>query len=62
MKYENIVVTVLNYATNYLGETLFEYGEKGFKLVNVVMVKDKHGFEEMYLFFTKELVGEKDGK
>ena len=58
MKYENIVVPISNYATNALGETLFEYGKIGFKLVNVVMAQNQYNFEVMYLFFTKELVGE----
>jgi hypothetical protein len=58
MKYQNIVVTVSNYATNYLYETLNDYGQQGFKLVNVVMAKNKYYCDVMYLFFTKEMVGE----
>ena len=55
MKYENIVVQVSNYATDYLQETLMKYGQLGFKLVNVTMAKNKYDVEVMYLFFTKEL-------
>ena len=55
MKYENIVVSVSNYATNSLQETLTEYGQSGFKLVNVTMAKNWHDVEIMYLFFTREL-------
>lgn len=61
MKYENIVVPISNYATNDLGETLYEYGKIGFKLVTVVMAQNKYNIEVMYLFFTKELVGEDNG-
>lgn len=55
MKYENIVVQVSTYATDYLQETLMKYGQLGFKLVNVTMAKNKYDVEVMYLFFTKEL-------
>lgn len=54
MKFQNAVVTVSNYATNALKETLEHYGELGFKLVNAVMAKNRHNVEAMYLFFTKE--------
>ena len=37
MKYANIYVQVSNYATDSLNRTLIEYGNMGFKLVNVVM-------------------------
>ena len=55
MKYENIVVPVSNYATNSLQDTLTEYGQSGFKLVNVIMAKNRYDVEIMYLFFTREL-------
>ena len=58
MKYENIVITISNYATLDLSKMLYEYGQMGFKIVNVVMAQNKYGVEVMYLFFTKELVGE----
>lgn len=55
MKYQNIVIPVTNYATNWLNETLQEYGNKGFKLVNVVMAKNQYNCDIMYVFFTKEI-------
>lgn len=55
MKYENIVVQVSTYATDYLQETLMKYGQLGFKLVNVTMAKNKYDVDVMYLFFTREL-------
>ena len=55
MKYENIVVPISNYATNSLQDTLTEYGQSGFKLVNVIMAKNRYDVEIMYLFFTREL-------
>lgn len=58
MKYENIVITISNYATLDLSKMLYEYGQMGFKIVNVVMAKNTYGVEVMYLFFTKELVGD----
>ena len=58
MKYENIVITISNYATLDLSKMLYEYGQMGFKIVNVVMAQNKYGVEVMYLFFTKELVGD----
>ena len=58
MKYQNVVVQVSNYATTHLDEVLNQYGGAGFKLVNVVMAQNKYNIEVMYLFFTKELVGE----
>lgn len=53
MKYQNTVVTISNYATNALKETLERYGELGFELVNVVMAKNQYNIDVMYLFFTK---------
>lgn len=53
MKYQNIVVQVYDYATNHLDEILNDYGQQGFKFVNVVMAKNKHRIDVMYLFFTK---------
>jgi hypothetical protein len=61
VKYQNIVVTVSNYATKYLDETLDDYGQQGFELVNVVMAKNKYMLDVMYLFFTKEMRGDADG-
>ena len=58
MQYQNIVVKVSNYATPNLDEVLAQYGRVGFKLVNVVMAVNEYGCEVMYLFFTKEMVGE----
>jgi hypothetical protein len=55
MIYGNISVQVSNYATDSLNRTLVEYGNMGFKLVNVVMAKNRYGIEVMYLFFTKEV-------
>ena len=53
--YENIVITVSNYATDGLQDTLTKYGQSGFKLVNVTMTKNKYGVDVMYLFFTRKL-------
>ena len=55
MKYENIVVQVSNYATDYLQETLTKCGQLGFKLVNVTMAKNKYGADIMYCFFYKRI-------
>lgn len=55
MKYANISVQVLNYETDRLDKTLIEYGNMGFKLVNVVMAQNKYGIDVMYLFFTREV-------
>ena len=55
MKYENIVITISNYATDHLQDTLTKYGQSGFKLVNVTMAENKYGVNVMYLFFTREL-------
>lgn len=55
MKYQNIVVQVSNYATDSLSETLKRYGQLGFKIVNVIMAKNKYDVDVMYLFFTKEI-------
>lgn len=55
MKYRNTVVTVSNYATDYLAETLNRYGNDGYKIVNVVLAKNSYGVDVMYLFFTKKV-------
>ena len=55
MKYKNIVIQISNYATFDLQKKLTEYGEWGFKLVNVTMAKNKYNVDVMYLFFTREL-------
>ena len=41
IEYQNTVVTISNYATKALKETLERYGELGFELVNVVMAKNQ---------------------
>ena len=48
MKYQNIVITISNYTTNDLRKTLKEYGELGFKLVNVIMAKNHYNLLEWY--------------
>lgn len=54
-KYKNIVVTVSQYASIMLRDTLEEYGNKGYKLVNAVVANDTSNNKPvMYLFFTKE--------
>lgn len=55
MKYRNVVIDVSNYLTDALPRTLSEYGNKGYKLVNTMLVNNKYGIEVMYLFFTKEI-------
>ncbi len=54
MKYKNIVTVISNYATYELAETLEIYGNKGYRLVNVVMANNIHNIPVMYCFFTKE--------
>ena len=54
MKYKNIVTTISNYAAYKLQETLEDYGNKGYRLVNVVMANNIHNVPVMYCFFTKE--------
>lgn len=58
----NTYTIISNYCTNALQDTLNEYGEHGYKLVNTMMVKNKCGIEEMYLFFTKEVEQEIENK
>lgn len=55
MKYDNEVVQVSNYATDAMNDLLVNYGQLGYKLVNALLAKNRHGAEVMYLFFTKEL-------
>ena len=50
---ENICVTVSNYATEALEDTLNFYGEEGFSLVSTQMASDKYGSKVMYLFFVR---------
>lgn len=50
----NAYEVVSNYATDALQETLNKYAKSGYKLVSVVMAKNKYNCEVMYLFFTKE--------
>lgn len=57
MKYKNIVIVISNYETVALPKALEDYGNKGYRLVNVVMVNTIHGIPVMYCFFTKESEG-----
>ena len=50
---ENICVTVSNYATETLQDTLNFYGEKGFSLVSTQMALNKYCSQVMYLFFVR---------
>ena len=50
---ENLCVTVSNYATEALQNTLNFYGEKGFSLVSTQMALNKYGCQVMYLFFDR---------
>lgn len=51
--FENVCVTVSNYATEALQDSLNFYGEKGFSLVSTQMASDKYGNQVMYLFFVR---------
>ena len=53
---ENICVTVSNYATEALQDTLNFYGKEGFSLVSTQMASDKYGSQVMYLFFARNTV------
>ena len=50
---ENVCVTVSNYATEALQDTLNFYGKEGFSLVSTQMASDKYGSQVMYLFFVQ---------
>ena len=50
---ENVCVTVSNYATEALQDTLNFYGKKGFSLVSTQMALDKYCSQVMYLFFVR---------
>ena len=50
---ENVCVTVSNYATEALQDTLNFYGKKGFSLVSTQMALDKYMSQAMYLFFVR---------
>ena len=50
---ENVCVTVSNYATEALQDTLNFYGKKGFSLVSTQMALDKYMSQVMYLFFVR---------
>ena len=50
---ENVCVTVSNYATEALQDTLNFYGKGGFSLVSTQMASDKYGSQVMYLFFVR---------
>lgn len=53
---ENICVTVSNYATEALQNTLNSYGKEGFSLVSTQMASNKYGCQVMYLFFARNTV------
>lgn len=50
---ENVCVTVSNYATEALQDTLNFYGKAGFSLVSTQMASNKYGCQVMYLFFVR---------
>lgn len=50
---ENVCITMSNYAIESLQNALNFYGKAGFSLVSTQMVSDKHGNQEMYLFFVR---------
>lgn len=52
---ENVCVTVSNYATETLQDTLNFYGKEGFSLVSTQMASDKYGSQVMYLFFVRHI-------
>lgn len=54
MKYKNTVMVISNYATCDLPKLLKSCGDKGYRLVNVVMANNAHDIPVMYCFFTKE--------
>ena len=55
---ENVCITVSNYATEALQDTLNFYGKEGFSLVSTQMASNKYGCHVMYLFFVRQ-TGEK---
>lgn len=55
---ENVCITVSNYATEALQDTLNFYGKEGFCLVSTQMASNKYGCQVMYLFFVRQ-TGEK---
>ena len=55
---ENVCITVSNYATESLQNTLNFYGKEGFSLVSTQMASNKYGGQVMYLFFVRQ-TGEK---
>ena len=50
---ENVCVTVSNFATEALQNTLNFYGKEGFSLVSTQMASNKYGCQVMYLFFVR---------
>ena len=50
---ENVCVTVSNYATEALQDTLNFNGKAGFSLASTQMAADKYGSQVMYLFFVR---------
>ena len=55
---ENVCITVSNYETEALQDTLNFYGKEGFSLVSTQMASNKYGCQVMYLFFVRQ-TGEK---
>ena len=50
---ENVCVTVSNYTTEALQDTLNFYGKEGFFFFFFQMASDKYGSQVMYLFFVR---------
>ena len=50
---ENVCVTVSNYATEALQDTLNFYGKEGFSLISTQIASNKYGSQVMYLFFVR---------
>ena len=51
---ENKVVTIANYATEYLQRTLTDCANDGYKLVSSVIGRGRYNVPVMYLFFVRE--------
>ena len=51
-KIENKVVTVSNYATDWLQSVLTEQNKAGYKLVTALLAKNRYNIDVMYLFFS----------
>ena len=59
---ENVCVTVSNYATEALPNTLNFYGKAGFSLVSTQMASDKYGNQVLYLFFVRHTVANRQSQ